>query len=359
MRRSAPPVHRRPKPPPIYAPKPPRFIYVGSPEMEAHLIAELGVKARSLMPGIIGAEVDTDPVFGRTLLRHVTFVESQSLDDLATAILDVPKSQGVSPNDVFIDAPELMRDGSAKKATHPLEADARALREIVDAKLVGRRAKGKLPEPTGHRVQAMLLAARKAVVAVSVIEPGVDDDPLRAWPSLFPAGRAVPMERARDAPSSAHRKLDEALLWLAVDVDENDVVIDLGAAPGGWTRVMRDRGAKVVAVDRADLDGVLARDANVTHLRQDALSIDLDSHGATAVLCDVIWAPEQALVIAKRVMASKSVRWAVITFKLKQPVAHDVLKATREALAVCSTFEGRLKHLMANKLEVTLLLRRL
>jgi 23S rRNA (cytidine2498-2'-O)-methyltransferase len=42
----------------------------------------------------------------------------------------------------------------------------------------------------------------------------------------------------------------------------------MGAAPGGWTRVLRSRGLTVVAVDPADLDPRLGHDRGIRHVRE-------------------------------------------------------------------------------------------
>jgi len=46
--------------------------------------------------------------------------------------------------------------------------------------------------------------------------------------------------------------------------------LDLGAAPGGWTRVLRQHGYAVTAVDPADLDARIRCDPSVQHVRRRA-----------------------------------------------------------------------------------------
>jgi 23S rRNA (cytidine2498-2'-O)-methyltransferase len=48
------------------------------------------------------------------------------------------------------------------------------------------------------------------------------------------------------------------------------MAVDFGAAPGGWTRIIRTRGLEVLAVDPADLDPRVAADRGVRHLRTTA-----------------------------------------------------------------------------------------
>lgn len=345
-----------PKTPPRPSNRVPPFVYVGSPDVEHLLIEELGPSAKPLAPGVVGADIELDPVFATQLLPHAQRVTATTRDELATALLALCDAAEASPMELHVDVPEMERLGSARKADHPLTPDAVRLKETLVSKVEGRRAKGKLGPATRHRLQVLLLGPVMCLASVVVVPQHVD--PLMAWPSPFSAGRAISEKQAKDAPSSAHRKLDEALAWLAVDVDESDIVVDLGAAPGGWTRVMRDKGASVVAVDRAALDVSLTKDPKVTHLKQDALGIDLAGLKASIVLCDVIWTPDNAVTIADRVTRTPTARAAVITLKLKEPIDWVSIKAATQLLHRPGGWNGRIKHLMANKLEVTLLLRR-
>ncbi|MCL1965154.1 MAG: 50S rRNA methyltransferase [Firmicutes bacterium] len=70
--------------------------------------------------------------------------------------------------------------------------------------------------------------------------------------------------------SRAEFKLLEALEVFGVPLSDGMRALDLGAAPGGWTRVLRRRGLYVTAVDPADLDPRLARDTRVTHVKATA-----------------------------------------------------------------------------------------
>jgi 23S rRNA (cytidine2498-2'-O)-methyltransferase len=259
------------------------------------------------------------------------------------------------PGRAQVFAPELPRVGSADKEQHPLARDAARLAETLEKKTLGRRAKGKAGPATRHTLRVALVGPRSAFASVDDLD---DADPLTAWPGPFPGGRAVAFETARDAPSSAHRKLEEAFAWLGTAPAADELAVDLGAAPGGWTRVLRDRGARVVAVDRGALDEALQRDPHVTWLRRDALDVDVAAIAPAWVVCDVIWAPERTIEVVRRSVAVDSVRGVVATVKLTRPVDFDTLDAARELATGTAGFAGRVKHLVANKLEVTLLMRR-
>ncbi|MDP2341771.1 MAG: SAM-dependent methyltransferase [Deltaproteobacteria bacterium] len=333
-------------------------LYCGSPDVEDELIAELKQRTgdvKAIAPGLVRCGAVVDAVFARQILIDAHALVHKTHAELAAALLDVDGVPFAGPA-IDVDAPELPRTGSQDKGRHPLAESALALQETLRKKTEGRRQQGKLGPPTKARMRVVLEAPWTAWRSLQ--DAGGDVDALTAWPSPFPAGRAIGAETARDAPSSAHRKLEEAFAWLGIAPSTGDVVVDLGAAPGGWTRVLRDRGATVVAVDRAALDPAIARDPLVTHLKKDALDVDLAAHVPAFVVCDVIWEPANTLVVVERALKVPSVRGVVATIKLRRPVDHEVIKRAVDTATNTPGWSGRVKHLVANKLEVTLLMRR-
>lgn len=82
------------------------------------------------------------------------------------------------------------------------------------------------------------------------------------WP-----GGAHRFQREEGQISRAEFKLLEALSLFPIALPQQGLALDMGAAPGGWTRVLRQRGMNVIAVDPADLDPGLIADTGVTHSR--------------------------------------------------------------------------------------------
>lgn len=85
--------------------------------------------------------------------------------------------------------------------------------------------------------------------------------------SIWPGGEQR-FKREEAQISRAEFKLLEALSVFGLQLPSQGVALDLGAAPGGWTRVLRSHGQKVVAVDPADLDARLRRDRGVVHIHK-------------------------------------------------------------------------------------------
>src|SRR5690606_13535670 len=70
--------------------------------------------------------------------------------------------------------------------------------------------------------------------------------------------------------SRAEFKLLEALGEFDLTLPARGSALDLGAAAGGWTRVLRQLEQYVTAVDPGDLDPRLASDRGVRHKRMTA-----------------------------------------------------------------------------------------
>ncbi len=81
------------------------------------------------------------------------------------------------------------------------------------------------------------------------------------------AGGVRRLARDPDQISRAEFKLTEALETFEISLPSRGIALDLGAAPGGWTRVLRKAGLYVTAVDPAALDERIAHDSGVRHLR--------------------------------------------------------------------------------------------
>ncbi|MER3435614.1 MAG: 50S rRNA methyltransferase [Leptolyngbya sp. ERB_1_1] len=71
-----------------------------------------------------------------------------------------------------------------------------------------------------------------------------------------------------DQISRAEFKLLEAIDVFNLKLPTEGLALDLGASPGGWTRILRKRGLSVVAVDPGDLADSLQIDPNIKHYRQ-------------------------------------------------------------------------------------------
>jgi 23S rRNA (cytidine2498-2'-O)-methyltransferase len=72
------------------------------------------------------------------------------------------------------------------------------------------------------------------------------------------------------APSRSYLKVEEAYGVLGREPAAGETVVDLGAAPGGWSYSAAKRGAHVIAVDNGPLKGGALDHPRIEHRREDA-----------------------------------------------------------------------------------------
>lgn len=84
------------------------------------------------------------------------------------------------------------------------------------------------------------------------------------------AGGKRRFAREKGQISRAEFKLLEALELFEVPLPSRGVALDLGAAPGGWTRILRQKEQYVTAVDPAELHPSLEGDPDVRHKQMTA-----------------------------------------------------------------------------------------
>jgi 23S rRNA (cytidine2498-2'-O)-methyltransferase len=90
----------------------------------------------------------------------------------------------------------------------------------------------------------------------------------RTFENLSDWGGGMRMYAYReDTISRAEFKLLEAIERFALELPVNGAALDLGAAPGGWSKVLLERGMRVLAVDPAELSPTLSSNPNLTHFK--------------------------------------------------------------------------------------------
>ncbi len=167
--------------------------------------------------------------------------------------------------------------------------------------------------------------------------------------SCFPGGE-VPLAVDKQAPSRAFAKLVEAELRLGRRIAARDTCVDLGAAPGSWTYVAVGRGARVTAVDRADLREDLLQHRNVRFERGDAFRFEPESP-VDWLLCDVIASAERSAERLLEWLRRKWCRHFVVTLKVDNAGSGAVLAGLKRELPDLTSELGLLR-LCANKKEV-------
>lgn len=209
------------------------------------------------------------------------------------------------------------------------------------------------------------LAARRA----GLFPKGERNDGVAAW-ALTGVSRAEEnlsnwaggmhrFAREEGQVSRSEFKLLEAFDVFAIRLPGHGVALDLGASPGGWTRILRQRGQYVTAVDPGELDPRVAADKGVRHKRMTAeeyLRGEPDSFDVIVndMRMDARDSARLMLAYARHLYANGIV---IMTLKLPQSGALPILRSALEILGREYRIEGA-RQLFHNRSEVTVYLRR-
>ncbi len=163
-----------------------------------------------------------------------------------------------------------------------------------------------------------------------------------------------------DFVSRAEFKLIDALETFGIDLTGRTAALDLGAAPGGWTKALSERGLRVDAVDPVSLDASVAARKGVEVYRMTAEKFLSAAEVKTydIIVNDMKMDVEKSLrVIASCRGRLKEGGIVVMTFKLPHVFSY---KSLRENLAWLRGFElTGARQLYENRSEITAVYRKL
>ncbi|WP_424768881.1 SAM-dependent methyltransferase [Paenibacillus sp. sgz302251] len=232
---------------------------------------------------------------------------------------------------------------TTKSEFHYSAADTKA---VLDAVLEEIGAEPVVQEPE-------VIIAIYAAVNQLYVGFGTPSDMLSDWP-----GGAVRFQREEGQISRAKFKLLEAERAFHLNYAKFQHALDIGAAPGGWTSLLLERGLRVTAIDPADLHPSLMAYPTLTYMKRNASEVKLQPGAYDLLVCDMSWSP---MLMCKLVLdldpALSKGGTAIITVKLmhKKP-----LQTIRDVISRLSTEFVLLKakQLFHNREEITLYLQK-
>ncbi len=202
-------------------------------------------------------------------------------------------------------------------------------------------------------VISLLCTAEKAYIGISPVSENLSD-----WP-----GGARQFAQTPEEISRAEFKLLEALEVFGVSLPSHGRAIDLGAAPGGWTRLLLEAGLFVIAVDPANLDPRLKNNPRLEHVRgyaEDYLEQALKTHQRFEVIAnDMRIDARDAVRLLNR--ASACLRpdgFLICTLKLPHATpTMNPLAILHESISILSRQYGivQARQLFHNRQEVTVI----
>ena len=211
------------------------------------------IEAEGLSIGDLATACREAPtVFIRHLMREVTFLPLASATDLDTVVdaaLDAWTDLPLQPEVTL----QVWGSGDVDLPfrTDELRHDlAEALEEEGTA--VARAGK--------EQVLGVVATVSGLSIGLNSVGNGLSD-----WP-----GGRVRLAKPKGQISRSEFKLEELFRVHDPGLPKGGTAIDLGASPGGWTRILRQHGFTVWAVDPGRLDQRLDGDRGITHVRNTA-----------------------------------------------------------------------------------------
>jgi len=234
-----------------------------------------------------------------------------------------------------------------KSDGHEGEYAPSELREAIADKLRGERG-ARLVVKDAARVVSVFLSPGTAYVGLSTAEQNLSD-----WP-----GGAIRFRKEEGQVSRAKFKLLEAEIEFGLDLSRYSRALDIGAAPGGWTSLLLERGAEVTAVDPADLHPSLLGHPKLTYLKRNAGDVSFRPGSYDLLVCDMSWSPKMMVrLVVPLLDALREGGDAIITLKLKHGKPFQTVKDSVRAMQHAMELR-KAKQLFHNRDELTLHLRK-
>ena len=165
------------------------------------------------------------------------------------------------------------------------------------------------------------------------------------------------------APSRSTLKMEEAIHWFlspeqqTVLISNGMTVVDLGAAPGGWTWQFVKRDCLVTAIDNGPMNDELMRTGMVEHLRTDAFTY-APKKKIDWLVCDMAERPLHVSRLISRWFTNKQCKHAIFNLKLpmKKRLAsvHECIDLLHQNLTEANIKHTiQAKHLYHDREEIT------
>ena len=165
------------------------------------------------------------------------------------------------------------------------------------------------------------------------------------------------------APSRSTLKMEEAIHWFfnieqrAEFIKNGMTVVDLGAAPGGWTWQFVQRDCLVTAIDNGPMDDALMKTGMVEHIQTDAFTY-APAKKVDWLICDMAERPLHVSRLIARWFTEKKCSNAI--FNLKLPMkkrlvnVHECIDLLDEKLTQANIKHSiDAKHLYHDREEIT------
>jgi len=217
-----------------------------------------------------------------------------------------------------------------------------ALKEAIDPRV---QAAGAHPVTTGAD-RILTLAQEEGLTCVGM---ATSTEMGSSWP-----GGEIRFRREEEQISRAKFKLLEAFATFDLRIPDDGHALDLGAAPGGWTSLLLERGLRVTAVDTGEMAPVLRQNPRLTIRQQNVEQVSFPADSFDLITCDMSWNPlHTAELVVKQAQSVRSGAHGVLTIKLMLDNPTRTIRRVRE-LVEQEYRVLRIRQLFHNRDEVTM-----
>ncbi|MDO9599680.1 MAG: 23S rRNA (cytidine(2498)-2'-O)-methyltransferase RlmM [Azoarcus sp.] len=283
------------------------------------------------------------PVFARQLLPWFAKVENLPERDRATPIVAAVHASGQRFSGIVLETPDTdeakQQSGFCRRFAEPLE---KALEKA------GRLRASRTGLPALH----VLFTDQNTAWLASGL-PGM----CAPWPMGIPRLRMY-----SNAPSRSTMKLAEAFMTLLSPEELESQLragqraVDLGAAPGGWTWQLANRGLRVVAVDNGPMKDTVMATEMVEHLKADGFTWR-PQRAVDWMVCDMVEQPSRIASLVADWIATGRCRHTIFNLKLPMKRRLEAVEQCRiliqKRLASVGPYDLRIKQLYHDREEVT------
>lgn len=215
------------------------------------LVPGIALCSSSDVPRLQRRAADAHPIFARHLAPVQVIVplanSEQDVGALAIAIATLPTFALLERGQRFSVQARFAQSDEAASARRRAYSTGMLNQQLAQAFAEETGAVENIKKP--QVVVSLLCTFDRAYAGISLAADNLSD-----WP-----GGMRHFAHTPDEVSRAEFKLLEALEVFSLSLPSQGSALDLGAAPGGWTRLLLEAGLHVVAVDPARLDPRLFR----------------------------------------------------------------------------------------------------
>ena len=227
-----------------------------------------------------------------------------------TKIDDLPEQNRIAP--LIIAIKSLDQDFNDIELCYPDTNDGKSLsrfcKQFKPHLQAALKKQKLLSAHSGQRLHILFLDSKQAFVGFSPIDNS--------------AQIAMGIPRLRmpsSAPSRSTLKLEEAIHWFIEDeskiIKNGMSAVDLGAAPGGWSWQLVQRGLLVTAIDNGPMENKLMRGGMVEHLKTDAFTYR-PKKTINWLVCDMAERPSLVSKLIAKWFTREDCRNAIFNLKL-------------------------------------------